>query len=104
MREFRYFRINTPTDKKDGLLIFGVRDLRRLDKCILDLADNLDDYLKIRKNLNDYYLPRRNKQFERNLIPKTRPTPTPGETTVTVVNGPISPRIVWVPRVTNPYF
>ena len=59
-REFRYYRINTPNDKKDALLIFGGRELRRLDKYLPDLADNLDEYQKIRKKLNDYYLPRRN--------------------------------------------
>ena len=43
-REFRYYRTNTPNDKKDALLIFGGRELRRLDKYLPDLADNLDEY------------------------------------------------------------
>ena len=79
-REFRYYRINTPNEKKDALLIFGCRELRRLDKYLPDLADNLDEYQKIRKKLNDYYLPRRNIYFERYLFTKMRPTP--GERTV----------------------
>ena len=79
-REFRYYRINTPNDKKDALLIFGGRELRRLDKYLPDLADNLDEYQKIRKKLNDYYVPRRNIYFERYLFLKMRPTP--GERTV----------------------
>ena len=29
-REFRYFRINTPTDKKDALIIFGGREIAYL--------------------------------------------------------------------------
>ena len=78
--EFRYYRINTPTDKKDALLIFGGRELRRLDKYLPDLADNLDEYQRTRKKLNDYYLPRRNIYFERYLFLKMRPTP--GERTV----------------------
>ena len=40
-REFRYYRINNPNDKKDALLIFGGRELRRLDKYLPDLADDL---------------------------------------------------------------
>ena len=79
-REFRYYRINTPNDKKDALLIFGGRELRRLDKYLPDLADNLDEYQKIRKKLNDYYLARRNIYFERYLFLKMRPAP--GERTV----------------------
>ena len=42
-REFRYNRINTPNDKKDVLLIFGGRELRRLDKYLPYLADNLNE-------------------------------------------------------------
>ena len=74
-REFRYYRINTHNEKKDALLIFGGRELRRLDKYLPDLADNLDEYQKIRKKLNDYHLPRRNIYFERYLFLKMRPTP-----------------------------
>ena len=80
-REFRYYRINTPNDKKDALLIFGGRELRRLDKYLPDLADDLDEYQKIRRKLNDYYLPKRNIYFERYLFLKMRPSP--GERTVT---------------------
>ena len=31
-REFRYFRIYTPTDKNDALLIFGGKDIACLEK------------------------------------------------------------------------
>ena len=48
-REFRYYRIKAPNDKKDALLLFGGRELRRLYKYLPDLAPNHDEYQKIRK-------------------------------------------------------
>ena len=50
-----------------------------------DLADNLDEYQKIRKKLSDCYLPRRNKYNARYVFLQMRPTP--GEMAVTYGPG-----------------
>ena len=43
-REFRYFRINTPTDKKDALIIFGGREIAYLETYLPEPDDKLDEY------------------------------------------------------------
>ena len=35
-RQFRFCKINNPADKKDALLIYGVKQLVRLEKCLID--------------------------------------------------------------------
>ena len=72
-REFRYFRIDTPTDKKDALLIFGGKDIAYLEKYLPDPDGILDEYQKLKKKLNAYFLPRRNKYLARYLFLEMRP-------------------------------
>ena len=40
-----------------------------------DALENLDEYDKLKKKLNDYYLPRRKKYYERFLFLNMRPKP-----------------------------
>ena len=44
----------------------------RLEKCLPDAFENLDEYSydKLKKKLNDYYLPRRNKNYDCSLFLK----------------------------------
>ena len=79
-REFRYFRINTPTDKKDALIIFGGREIAYLEKYLPEPDGKLDEYQKLREKLNTYFSPRKNKYLARYLFQKLRPRP--GERTV----------------------
>ena len=74
-RQFRFCKINTPADKKDALLIYGGKQLVQLENCFPDALENLDEYDKLKKKLNDYYLPRRNKHYERFLFLNMRPKP-----------------------------
>ena len=74
-REFRYNRINTPTDKKDALIIFGGREIAYLEKYLPEPDDKLDEYQKLREKLNTYFSPRKNKYLARYLIQKLRPRP-----------------------------
>ena len=81
-REFRYFRINGPSDRKDALIIYCGTEIARLEKTLPDNDPdgNLDDYQKVKKKLNDYFLPERIKHHARYIFLKSRPEA--GETIV----------------------
>ena len=61
-REFRYFKINSPADRKVALILYVRTEIARLEKTLPDNDpnDNLDDYHEVQK-LNDYFVPKRNK-------------------------------------------
>ena len=84
-REFRYFKISNPLDKKDALIIYGGKEISRLEKSLPDPtgedADSLNEYEKLRKKLNDYFMPKRNKHHARYIFLKSKPVA--GEKTVT---------------------
>ena len=69
-REFRYFKISSPTDKKDAIVIYGGREIARLEKSLPDPTDptDLNEYEKLRKKLNDYFMPKRNKHHARYIF------------------------------------
>ena len=71
--EFQYFRIDTPADKEDALLIFGVKDIAYLEKYLPDPGGILDEYQRLKNKLNAYFLPRRNTYLARYLFLKSRP-------------------------------
>lgn len=79
-REFRYFRISNPADRKDAMIIYGGKELARLEKSLPDPVGDLNEYEKLRKKLNDYFSPKRNKHYARYMFLKMRPLA--GETTV----------------------
>ena len=67
-REFRFFRVANPVDRKDALIIYGGSEIARLEKSLPDLEDHrkeLDEYKKLRKKLNEYFLPKKNKYYAR---------------------------------------
>ena len=75
-REFRYFKITSPLDKKDAIIIFGGREIARLAKHLPDPDDphdELDEYTILRKKLNDYFTPKKNMHYARYLFLKMRP-------------------------------
>ena len=82
-REFRYFKISSPTDKKDAIIIYGGREIARLEKSLPDPTEptDLNEYEKLRKKLNDYFMPKRNKHHARYIFLKMKPIA--GESTVT---------------------
>ena len=84
-REFRYFKIINPMDRKDALIIYGGKEIARLAKSLPDptgeTAESLNEYELLRKKLNDYFMPRRNKHHARYIFLKSKPVP--GEKTVT---------------------
>ena len=77
-REFRFFRI---TDhKKDALLIYGGKEISRLEKSLPNPMGELNEYEKLKKKLNDYFMPKKNKHYARYLFLKMKQS-THGETT-----------------------
>ena len=68
--KFRKIRIDTPTDKEDTL--FGGKDSAYFEKYLPEPDGILDEYQKLKKNLNAYFLPRRNKYLVRYLFLKMR--------------------------------
>ena len=54
-REFRYFRITKPQDLKDALIIYGGREIARLEKSLPNPDGPLDEYKTLRQKLNDYF-------------------------------------------------
>ena len=72
-REFRYFKITEPLDKKDALIIYGGKEIARLDKSLPNPTDGVNDYEKLKKKLNDYFKPKKNKHRARYVFLKMRP-------------------------------
>ena len=65
-RDFRYFNINEAMSKKDAMIIFGGKELARLEKSLPDpTEEGMNEYTRLRKKLNDYYTPKRNKHYAR---------------------------------------
>ena len=74
-RQFRFFKIGDISDRKDALLIFGGQEITCLNKWLPDPSGKLDDYEKVKKKLNDYYVPKINKHYARYTFMKMRPRP-----------------------------
>ena len=79
-REFRYFRIGNPPDRKDAMIIYGGKEIARLEKSLPDPVDASNEYERLRKKLNDYFLPKQNKHYARYVFLKMRPLA--GEATI----------------------
>ena len=54
-REFRYFKITEPLDRKNALIIHGGKEIACLYKSLPNPTDGTNDYEKLRKKLNDYF-------------------------------------------------
>ena len=81
-REFRYFKLSNPIDKKDALIIYGRKEIAQLEKSLPDpTEESLNENEKLRKKLNNYFMPKRNKHHARYIFLKSKPLA--GETTVT---------------------
>lgn len=68
--ELRYFRITKPQDMKDALIIYGGREIARLERILL----NPDDYKKLRQilKLNDYFLPKKEQSIGKIYVSKNK--------------------------------
>ena len=66
-RQFRFFKIRDIIDRKDAFLIFGGQEITRLNKWLPDPSGKLDDYEKVKKILNDFYVPKINKHYMQDI-------------------------------------
>ena len=71
--------ITDPVDKKDALLIYSGKEISRLKKSLSNPTGELHQYEKLKKKLNDYFTPKKNKHYARYLFLKMKQTH--GETT-----------------------
>ena len=80
-REFRYFKITDPNDKKDALIIFGGKEIARLEKSLPNSTEaSMNAYDKLKTKLNEHFLPKRNKHHARYKFLSMKPDS--GETTL----------------------
>ena len=62
-RQFRYFKMHDSFHQKDALMIYGGREIARLEKALADPCGELNEYEKLKIKLNTYFLPQRNKYY-----------------------------------------
>ena len=53
-------------------MIYGGKELAYLEKNLPEANTKLDEYERLKKKLNDYFVPKRSKYYERYLFNKTR--------------------------------
>ena len=66
-RQFRFFGIEDPQLKKDGLIIYGGQEIADLDDSIPDptLEGEQNEYTRLIYKLDQYFLPKKNKDYAR---------------------------------------
>ena len=72
-REFRFFRITDAQDKKDAMIIYGGKEIARLEKSLPDADNGEDEYVKLRDKLCNYYAPKKNRHYATYVFMKMRP-------------------------------
>ncbi|CAC5398547.1 unnamed protein product [Mytilus coruscus] len=60
-------------NKKDALIIYGGKDISRLERSTLRDEEGEDEYKVLKNKLNKYYLPKKNKHHARYLFLKMKP-------------------------------
>ena len=67
-RQLRFFGIQDPELKKDGLIIYGGRDIADLKDSLQDVESTdppADEYMKFIRKLDKHFLPKKNKDYAR---------------------------------------
>ena len=67
-RQFRFFGIHEPELKKDGLIIYGGRDIADLEDSLPEVESTdppADEYTKFIRKLDKHFLPKKNKDYAR---------------------------------------
>ena len=54
---FRVSKITEPSQKKDILLLYGGKEVRKLDKSLASTISTEDEYLLLKTKLTDYFSP-----------------------------------------------
>ena len=66
------------------MIIYGGKEIARLEKNLPDPDDDSNEYEKLRKKLNDYFAPKQNKHYARYVFLKMKPFA--GEATTAYAN------------------
>ena len=66
-RQFRFFRLEDPETKKDGLIIYSGQQIANLEDTLPDLPNDegTNVYTQMIKKLDKHFLPRKNKDYAR---------------------------------------
>ena len=66
-RQFRFFGVEDPQLKKDGLIIYGGQEIADLDDSIPDpiLEGEQNEYTRLIAKLDQHFLPKKNKDYAR---------------------------------------
>lgn len=92
-REFRYFQVTSVQDKKDALIIYGGKEIARLENSLpnptvvpnyAEQGEQLDAYTKLKWKLTDFYVKRKNSYHATYLFNKLRPEIIKGKPESTV--------------------
>ena len=70
--EMRFFGITDDARKKDALMIYGGREIRRLERCLPD-PESGNKYEKLKSKLSEYFAPQRNKWYSRYKFLQMKP-------------------------------
>ena len=70
---FRVSKITEPSQKKDILLLYGGKEVRKLDKSLASTISTEDEYLLLKTKLTDYFSPKKNKFYNRYVFLNLRP-------------------------------
>ncbi|XP_045167266.2 uncharacterized protein LOC123530556 [Mercenaria mercenaria] len=76
--ELRFLEITDPQKKKDALLLYGGKEIRKLEKNLTD-PETGDRYEKLMSKLSEHFAPKKNIYYNRYIFLKMRPEP--GEST-----------------------
>ena len=78
-QEFKHFKIEEATDKKDAMIIYGEKELVRPEKSLRDLeqpegeCNQMDGYKKFKTKLNGCHLLKRSKCHAQYVFFKLKP-------------------------------
>ena len=70
--ELRFLEITDPSKKKDALMLYGGREVRKLEKSLQDPGTG-DKYDKLKSKLMEYFSPKRNIYYHRYVFLAMKP-------------------------------
>ena len=70
---FRVSKITEPPQKKDILLLYRGKEVRKLDKSLASTISTEDEYLLLKTKLTDYFSPKKNKFYNRYVFLNMKP-------------------------------
>ena len=72
--ELRFLEITDPLKKKDAILLYGGKEIRKLEKSLSNPTSG-DEYEKLKTKLTDYFSPKKNIYYNRYVFLNMKPLP-----------------------------